>query len=43
MYNVHDEARSVVIYSLNANIHVYVHEDFNEIHLYNFNKPVQNV
>jgi hypothetical protein len=26
-----DEARNVVIYSLNANIHVYVHKDFHEI------------
>jgi hypothetical protein len=32
---VHDEARSVVIYSLNANIHVYVHQDLNEIYLCN--------
>jgi hypothetical protein len=30
-----DEAINVVIYSLNANIHVYVHEDLNEIYLYN--------
>ncbi len=33
-----DEARDVVIYSLNANIHVYVHEDLNEIYLYNVKK-----
>jgi hypothetical protein len=30
-----DESINVVIYSLNANIHVYVHEDLNEIYLYN--------
>jgi hypothetical protein len=35
MYN--DEARDVVIYSLKANIRVYVHEDVNEIYLYNVN------
>jgi hypothetical protein len=35
IYSVHDEARSVVIYSLNANIHVYVHQDLNEIYFYN--------
>jgi hypothetical protein len=35
MYN--DEARDVVIYSLKANIHVYLHEDLNEIYLYNVN------
>jgi hypothetical protein len=34
-----DEARNVVIYSLNANIHVYVHEDLNEIYLYNVKIP----
>jgi hypothetical protein len=33
-----DEARNVVIYSLNANIHVFVHEDLNEIYLYNVKK-----
>jgi hypothetical protein len=35
MHNVHEEARDVVIYSLNDNIHVNVHEDLNEIYLYN--------
>jgi hypothetical protein len=30
-----DEARNVVIYSLNASIHVYAHEDLHEIYLYN--------
>jgi hypothetical protein len=30
-----DEARNVVIYILNANIHVYIQEDLNEIYLYN--------
>jgi hypothetical protein len=35
MYN--DEARNVVIYSLNANIHVYVHDNLNEIYLNNVN------
>jgi hypothetical protein len=32
------EAIDVVIYNLNANIHVYVHEDLNEIYLYNVKK-----
>jgi hypothetical protein len=35
IYNVQDEAINVVIYSLNANIHVYVYEVLNEIYLYN--------
>jgi hypothetical protein len=30
-----DEARNVVIFILNANIHVYIQEDLNEIYLYN--------
>jgi hypothetical protein len=30
-----DKASNVVIYSSNANIHVYVHEDLNEIYLLN--------
>jgi hypothetical protein len=30
-----DEARNVVIYSLNTSIHVYVHEDLHEMYLYN--------
>ncbi len=30
-----DQAGNVVIYSLNANIHVYVHQDLNEIYPYN--------
>jgi hypothetical protein len=30
-----DEAGNVVLYSLNANIHVYVHEDFHKIYLDN--------
>jgi hypothetical protein len=30
-----DEARNVVIFILNANVHVYVHEDLHEIDLYN--------
>jgi hypothetical protein len=29
-----NEARYVVIYSLNANIYVYVHVDLHEIYLY---------
>jgi hypothetical protein len=33
-----DEARDVVIYCLNSKIHVYVHEDLNEIYLYNVKK-----
>jgi hypothetical protein len=34
-----DEAGNVVIYSLNASIHVYVHEDLHEIYLYYDNCP----
>ncbi len=33
--NFYDEVRYVAIYSLNANIHVYVHVDLHEIYLYN--------
>jgi hypothetical protein len=32
-----DEAGNVVIYNLNASIHVYVHEDLHEIYLYTVN------
>jgi hypothetical protein len=34
-----NEAIIVVIYSLNANAHVYVYEDLNEIYLYHV-KPI---
>ncbi len=38
-----DEAGNVVIYSLNANIYVYVHEDLNEIYPYNITVSVMGI
>ncbi len=32
--------KNVVVYSFNANIHVYVRDDFNEIYLYNVKDTV---
>jgi hypothetical protein len=36
-----DEARNVVIYSINTSIHVYVHEDLHEIYLLMLNLQLQ--